>query len=46
MHTPAEIRAAMAQVPRTRLAFAPTPLEGCPRLSAELGVRLWGSAST
>jgi 1-aminocyclopropane-1-carboxylate deaminase/D-cysteine desulfhydrase-like pyridoxal-dependent ACC family enzyme len=40
-YTPEEIRAAIARVPRRRLAFLPTPLEACPRLSAELGVRLW-----
>lgn len=41
MYSPEEIRAAIARVPRERFAFVPTPLESCPRLSAELGVRLW-----
>jgi 1-aminocyclopropane-1-carboxylate deaminase/D-cysteine desulfhydrase-like pyridoxal-dependent ACC family enzyme len=41
MHTPEQIRAAIARVPRRAFAFLPTPLEACPRLSAQLGVRLW-----
>lgn len=38
---PEEIRRAIGQVPRRRFAFLPTPLEACPRLSEQLGVRLW-----
>jgi 1-aminocyclopropane-1-carboxylate deaminase/D-cysteine desulfhydrase-like pyridoxal-dependent ACC family enzyme len=40
-YSPEEIRAAIAAVPRRRFAFLPTPLEACPRLSKQLGVRLW-----
>jgi 1-aminocyclopropane-1-carboxylate deaminase/D-cysteine desulfhydrase-like pyridoxal-dependent ACC family enzyme len=40
-YSPEAIRAAIARVPRRRLAFLPTPLEACPRLSEQLGVRLW-----
>jgi D-cysteine desulfhydrase/L-cysteate sulfo-lyase len=39
--TPEELRARIATVPRVRLAFLPTPLQPCPRLSADLGVDLW-----
>jgi 1-aminocyclopropane-1-carboxylate deaminase/D-cysteine desulfhydrase-like pyridoxal-dependent ACC family enzyme len=35
--TPAELAARLARFPRIRLAFLPTPLEACPRLSAALG---------
>ncbi|MGB4136674.1 MAG: D-cysteine desulfhydrase family protein [Microbacterium sp.] len=38
----AEIRAKLAELPRTRLASLPTPLDDCPRLSADLaGVRVY-----
>lgn len=37
----AEIRARLAELPRTRLAALPTPLDDCPRLSAEFdGIRM------
>ncbi len=39
--TAAELRARIARVPRVRLACLPTPLQHCPRLSADLGVDLW-----
>ncbi|MCI0702798.1 MAG: pyridoxal-phosphate dependent enzyme [Planctomycetia bacterium] len=35
--TPAEVRAAVAKLPRVRLAHLPTPLEEAPRFSAKLG---------
>jgi 1-aminocyclopropane-1-carboxylate deaminase/D-cysteine desulfhydrase-like pyridoxal-dependent ACC family enzyme len=35
--TPTELAARLARFPRTKLAFLPTPLEPCPRLSAALG---------
>jgi len=39
--TAAELRARIAGVPRVRLACLPTPLQHCPRLSADLGVDFW-----
>lgn len=36
-----EIRERIGHLPRLRLAALPTPLQSCPRLSAELGVDLW-----
>lgn len=39
--TPEELRARIAKIPRVRLACLPTPLQRCPRLSADLGVDLW-----
>src|SRR2546425_1258565 len=36
-----ELRARIAKTPRVKLAFLPTPLQHCPRLSADLGVDLW-----
>ncbi|VTR94651.1 cytochrome c biogenesis protein : 1-aminocyclopropane-1-carboxylate deaminase OS=Thermomicrobium roseum (strain ATCC 27502 / DSM 5159 / P-2) GN=trd_1612 PE=4 SV=1: PALP [Gemmata massiliana] len=35
--TPAEVRAAAAQLPRERLAHLPTPLEEMPRFAAKIG---------
>jgi len=36
-----ELRARIAKTPRVKLAFLPTPLQHCPRLSADLDVDLW-----
>jgi len=36
-----ELRARIAKTPRVKLAFLPTPLQPCLRLSADLGVDLW-----
>src|SRR5439155_4044541 len=41
MTTADDLRARIAKVPRVRLAFLPTPLQHCARLSADLGVDLW-----
>jgi len=37
-----EIRDRIGRLPRLRLAALPTPLQPCPRLSAQVGVDLWG----
>lgn len=39
--TPEELRSRIAQVPRVRLAFLPTPLQHCAHLSTDLGIDLW-----
>lgn len=36
-----EIRERIARFPRIRLACLPTPLQPCPRASADLGIDLW-----
>jgi 1-aminocyclopropane-1-carboxylate deaminase/D-cysteine desulfhydrase-like pyridoxal-dependent ACC family enzyme len=36
-----EIRNRIARFPRVRLACLPTPLQPCPRVSADLGIELW-----
>ena len=36
-----EIRDRIGRRPRLRLAVLPTPLQPCPRLSAEVGVDVW-----
>jgi len=36
-----EIRDRIGRLPRLRLAALPTPLQHCPRLSAQVGVDLW-----
>lgn len=38
--TPAQIRQAIARIPRVPLAHLPTPLQPCPRASRDLGVDL------
>lgn len=37
-----ELQTALERLPRARLAFTPTPLQHCPRLSAALnGPEIW-----
>ena len=38
--TRAQIRGAIARIPRVRLAQLPTPLQPCPRASRDLGIDL------
>ncbi|MDR7419567.1 MAG: pyridoxal-phosphate dependent enzyme [Armatimonadota bacterium] len=39
--TPADLRGRIAQHPRVKLAFLPTPIQRCANLSRDLGVDLW-----
>jgi len=39
--TSEELRRRIAALPRVRLGLLPTPIQYCPNLSADLGVKLW-----